>query len=296
MHTTLRNLLACPKDGAFPLRLHEDVRTGDRITAGHLQCPHCRSSFPISSGVALFLKIDNEMADAQRQEMKARDWGYGQRTRFDLEWQRMPEFDAIRSAVGDCEDKCVLDAGCGFGPMTSTVKKAARVVGIDFSLQGLLHFQFPDPDRVDLIQGDVCRMPLRDNVFDLVISSQVIEHLPSRELRLKFIAETARLLKPGGYFVITVYNAARREAGEPKEGFHESGIFYHMYDVEEFREDLSRSLRVERMQGVQVYLPRTYRFVHTLKRYSVYWDRLWRSRRIALSHSRLLLAAGRRPE
>jgi SAM-dependent methyltransferase len=50
------------------------------------------------------------------------------------------------------------------------------------------------------IQADVHRLPFREGIFDLVLCTEVLEHLHTPELAL---AEMQRVLKPGGKLLLT---------------------------------------------------------------------------------------------
>lgn len=60
-------------------------------------------------------------------------------------------------------------------------------------------------DRMQKESIDICsdcyNIPLENNSFDTVLSTQVLEHLESPN---KMISESYRLLKPGGLFIMTV--------------------------------------------------------------------------------------------
>nr|WP_202926721.1 class I SAM-dependent methyltransferase [Gordonia desulfuricans] len=49
--------------------------------------------------------------------------------------------------------------------------------------------------------GDALRLPYADNSFDVVLMSEILEHIPSDEAA---IAEMVRILKPGGMAAVTV--------------------------------------------------------------------------------------------
>ena len=84
-----------------------------------------------------------------------------------------------------------------------------QVIGIDFS-QGMLEVArqrtatSPGEARLEFVRGDVLAMPF-PAAFDLAVSFGAFGHiLPKDEPR--FVAEIARVLKPGGRFVfITTY-------------------------------------------------------------------------------------------
>lgn len=56
---------------------------------------------------------------------------------------------------------------------------------------------------VYLVDGDVNKMPFKSNYFDKIIMSEVAEHLPDD---VKGLKEVFRVLKPGGYLILTVPN------------------------------------------------------------------------------------------
>lgn len=65
----------------------------------------------------------------------------------------------------------VFEAGCGFGWNIKRVKEEfpqARVGGLDFSMPQLRNLRnYRKDTRVEVAQGDACRMPFRDGAFDV---------------------------------------------------------------------------------------------------------------------------------
>ena len=53
------------------------------------------------------------------------------------------------------------------------------------------------------MQQDACALTIPDSSFDVVISSECIEHVPHPE---KALREMARVLKPGGFILVTTPN------------------------------------------------------------------------------------------
>ncbi|HZO95336.1 MAG TPA: methyltransferase domain-containing protein [Candidatus Baltobacteraceae bacterium] len=100
----------------------------------------------------------------------------------------------------------VVDLGCGDGRATLALTSGlngARVRGIEG------HAPFREAARaagVDAIPGDLdARLPFEDGTIDLVVSNQVIEHLADTD---RFVAEIARVLRPGGLAVVSTENMA----------------------------------------------------------------------------------------
>lgn len=99
----------------------------------------------------------------------------------------------------------VLDAGCGSGGTAlSIAEEVAFAVGLDlsprFSDSGTRLAREKKIRNVAFTQGDGLKLPYADASFDVVLSHSVIEHLPSAEI---YIAECARVLKPGGRFYLS---------------------------------------------------------------------------------------------
>ncbi len=88
----------------------------------------------------------------------------------------------------------VLDIGCGTQPYRSLLR-VDRYVGIDVSARA-----DSSGRRPDLLYDGSC-MPFPDRVFDGVLCSQVLEHVPDPQA---FLSEVARLLKADGVLLLSV--------------------------------------------------------------------------------------------
>ena len=98
--------------------------------------------------------------------------------------------------------KNILDLGCGDGGTVSGIIRkypSKKVTGVDISPRRIdsLKERFP---KKRFICGDVCSTKLKDNSFDLIISTQVIEHVEDDK---KMVREMHRLLKKGGFLYIS---------------------------------------------------------------------------------------------
>lgn len=100
----------------------------------------------------------------------------------------------------------VLDVGCGHGFITSMIAKntKARVTGTDFSKSAVSQAgEFYKLPNLSFVDGDAKKLPFDDNSFDLVVSSEIIEHIPGPQ---DVIEEFYRVVKPGGLVLITTPN------------------------------------------------------------------------------------------
>ncbi len=99
-------------------------------------------------------------------------------------------------------DLNLLDAGCGTGRFSERAcSRGARVVSLDIGPSLLARVRHRCPARV--VCGDATRLALPTDYFDLVISSECIEHTPSPQAAVR---EFVRVCKPGGRIVITCPN------------------------------------------------------------------------------------------
>jgi ubiquinone/menaquinone biosynthesis C-methylase UbiE len=104
------------------------------------------------------------------------------------------------------EDRA-LDLGCGDGAFTELLAKAvAEVVGADVAQSALRRARAHNPSlefRLVPIDGP---LPFDDNAFELVWSSEVIEHVADTA---RWLSEARRVLVPGGRLLLTTPNHAR---------------------------------------------------------------------------------------
>jgi SAM-dependent methyltransferase len=114
----------------------------------------------------------------------------------------------------------VLDAGAGSGRSTLMVllsRPGARVVALDrFTGYYGIADNTPDrlranakaagvEDRLEVEVGDMREMPFADASFDGVVSVAAIDHLDRAGVE-KALSEVARVLQPGGQFLLVVVN------------------------------------------------------------------------------------------
>jgi len=99
----------------------------------------------------------------------------------------------LRQSTVQLGGRRIADLGCGTGLALSWLK--GEKVGVDFSAE-LLRLAH---DGSDYVLADVEFCPLRDALFDVVLSLDVVEHLPS----LKIVEEAHRILRRGGVFLLS---------------------------------------------------------------------------------------------
>jgi 2-polyprenyl-6-hydroxyphenyl methylase/3-demethylubiquinone-9 3-methyltransferase len=111
------------------------------------------------------------------------------------------------------DGKVVADVGAGGGYVAEPLlERGARVVGIDIAPRALLAAQErlgpPHPHRFAVLTGSAVALPLADASVDVVVSTDVLVHVPPAVGgAAAAIAEVARVLKPGGVFWFSTINS-----------------------------------------------------------------------------------------
>ena len=140
-----------------------------------------------------------------------------------------------------CAGARVLEAGCGegYGGQVLADAGAALVAGLDLDLATLRHAAGAYP-RVPVAAANLVALPVADGAVDLVVSSQVVEHLWDQD---QFVAECARVLRPGGRLVVTTPN---RLTFPPGNVFHSREL-----DATELTALVGRHLEVRSVLGLR---------------------------------------------
>ena len=109
----------------------------------------------------------------------------------------------------------VLDLGCGTGRHAFAAwKNGAAVVAFDRAIEDLrgvatlsaAMLEAGEVASIDggVLAGDACFLPFADQSFDVVVASEIFEHLHDDAAAM---SECARVLRTGGVFVVTVPRA-----------------------------------------------------------------------------------------
>jgi glycosyltransferase involved in cell wall biosynthesis/SAM-dependent methyltransferase len=111
----------------------------------------------------------------------------------------------------------ILDVGCGDGFVTDALPGELRVVGLDISVEALRHVHRP------AVLGSAVDLPFADGAFELVMATDVIEHIPAGDYE-RCLAELARV--SSRYVLLAVPHGEQLEANLARCGG--CGCIYHV--------------------------------------------------------------------
>ena len=136
--------------------------------------------------------------------------------------RREPWPEAVEFAESLPPRTLVADLGCGSGRHAKVLAGMGhRVVGLDASarLLSIAHKALPN---AQYLRGDLCALPFHDARFPAAIAVATVHHLPSGPERLTAMREIARVLRPAGRALVTVW-AFEQGPGERRRDAHPVG-------------------------------------------------------------------------
>jgi len=99
----------------------------------------------------------------------------------------------------------IIDIGCNDGAITALFRDLGNeVIGVDLKeVIKIAQKNYPDIKFINFDASNI--FPIDDNSFDVVVASELIEHLINDVL---FLRAYYRILKPGGRLILTTPNFA----------------------------------------------------------------------------------------
>jgi len=148
-------------------------------------------------------KDPSRWEEAYDQEHK-RNWAYSV-DRFDPTWARHWRAQTFIDLLKECNAKEVLDVGCGTVYPTIFARAGFEVIALDISQECISQVfevakKWGVSKQVHPVVGDAQALVYRDNSYDAVIHGELWEHISDPE---KAISEGLRVLKSGGYLIVT---------------------------------------------------------------------------------------------
>lgn len=198
--------LACPHClGSLRLESKE-VDPDGHVMEGHLTCPRCPTSYPLTRGIPRLLP-GADLRSPLRDETAHR---------FGYEWNEFSQFDVEEEVVSlvtwfkprrleDLAGLNVFEAGCGMGRHATIACRygVKTLVGLD--LGSAVEAAFKNTRHlpaVCIVQGDIYHPPLRPGAFDAGFCLGVLHHLPDPARGFRALAPAVR---DGGWFQVWVY-------------------------------------------------------------------------------------------
>jgi 2-polyprenyl-3-methyl-5-hydroxy-6-metoxy-1,4-benzoquinol methylase/uncharacterized protein YbaR (Trm112 family) len=204
----LNEILVCPDCMKGSLILAQDGK--------ELYCQECNKRFPVREDIPVMLESEPK-SGFQASEIHRQ---YGTSFNYIEHYQKdalVYDYFAERDGVTEHSDRrlrelvasqitkksgLILDTGCGKAWVAEIFcKRGFEVVSMDISFENtskaLLRYPF---ENHSAIVADVWSLPFKDNCFDYIIASEIIEHVVSPSV---FIKQLFRVLAPGGALIIT---------------------------------------------------------------------------------------------
>lgn len=286
---TVNSYLGCPHHPDAGLTISEATcnDSGD-IEEATLTCRRCAHTYRIVNGIAYMLP--GTLSEISRGESIARDKDADDYASKISDYETQIEDRFLLDGIRLCPYALIVDVGAGEGRYTHKLASlGGEVLALDISpgmlqlnrLKAQKHLPPAQSRRIDFVVADAANLPLKSTIAPLVISSQMLEHLPP-DNHLRCLKEMRRLLIANGEARLTAYNQIvttgdiRRGLKEPrrlfkivkgnlpgeersktKSGYHGNGdLFYYYFTDIELRRLLGQAeLRVRRLTGI-LSLPR----------------------------------------
>jgi ubiquinone/menaquinone biosynthesis C-methylase UbiE len=140
----------------------------------------------------------------------------------------------IDSLPGDAK---VLDLGCGPGVDTSKLSKSGlSVEGLDLS-DGFLKIAKGLNPGLIFTQGDMRKLPYRDEIFDGVFAKASLLHIPKTDIHL-VLQEIHRVVKSGGIIHIAIKGGEGETTLKEDDYGYEYARFFSFWDMDSFEAEL----------------------------------------------------------
>ena len=181
-----------------------------------LVCSECRTVFPVKNGIPQLLPPQDKK-DIPESECHHR---YGTSFNYIDHYQKdalVYDYFAGRDSVTEHSDRrlreyvashitkkhgVILDVGCGSAWVAQMFcSKRYEVVSLDISYKNTSEAlkRYPSENHAAVV-ADVYSLPFKDNSFDYIIASEIIEHVAAPDI---FIMNLFRVLAPGGALLVT---------------------------------------------------------------------------------------------
>lgn len=168
----------------------------------------------------------------------------------EIETEHLHRYNAVLELASG---KNVLDIACGEGFGTAILaRKAASVWGVDISDEAIAYArQKYEKYNLKYKQGSVESLDFDDDLFDMIVSFETIEHVDEL-VQDKFLKEASRVLKKNGILVISTPDKyLYTDLPNHRNPYHIKEFYYSEY--KDFWRKTSNMLTfITRMLGITV--------------------------------------------
>ena len=113
-------------------------------------------------------------------------------------WERRLILESLQKLSRHARPGKLLDVGCGRKPYQPLFcDRVEAYVGVDYPVTMVNSYR--QSTQADAF-ANCLQLPFKDESFDTVLNTQVLEHVPDPKL---LIAELSRVLKPGGVLILS---------------------------------------------------------------------------------------------
>lgn len=164
----------------------------------------------------------------------------------------------------DLRGKAVLEVSCGHGGGASWITRnlgPARYTGLDLNPTGIAFCQQRHPvPGLEFVQGDAQKLPFADGSLDAVINVEASHCYPDFP---GFLAEVARVLKPGGHFLYADFRFSDQMAEWEAAT---AGAPLEVVQTRDISAEVLRGMNCNAQRSVELIVNRLPGFLHPLGR------------------------------
>lgn len=150
-----------------------------------------------------------------------------------------------------------LDAGCGEGHLLLRLFREGvvnKMVAVDIRSDHLQYaIQFGP--HLDYMRGDLCALGLANDIFDFILCTEVLEHLPDPE---KTMEELRRVAKPRAHLIVSVpfepyFSWGNLFRGKYLERLGRTPYHCNFWKREEFKKFIATYIDIDTFYGYRTF-------------------------------------------